>query len=88
MVVNKRGNQYFIIDIAVPNDSGIFEKEKEKIEKYQDLRRELAKLWSIKTSVVPIVVGALGTVTKNLGKHKFPFNLKFHIVQLQNFQGN
>ena len=24
----------------MPNDSGIFEKEKEKIEKYQDLRRD------------------------------------------------
>ena len=41
----------------MPNDSGIFEKE-EKIEKYQDLRREIAKLWSIKTSVVPIGVTA------------------------------
>ena len=50
----------------MPNDSGIFEKEKEKTEKYQDLRREM---WSIKTSVVPIVLGALGTVTNNLGKH-------------------
>ena len=64
-VVYRRDNQCFIIDIAVSNDSGIFEKEKEKIEKYQDLRREIAKLWSIKTSVVPIVVGALGTVTNN-----------------------
>ena len=52
----------------MPNDSGIFEKE-EKIKKYQDLRRKMAKLWSIKTSVVPIVVIALGTVTNNLGKH-------------------
>ena len=50
----------------MPNDSGIFEKEKEKTEKYQDLRREM---WSIKTSVVPIVLGALGTVTNNLGKY-------------------
>ena len=69
VAVNGKDNQCFIIDIAVPNDSEIFEKEKEKIEKYQDLRREIAKLWSIKTSVVPIVVGALGTVTNNLGKH-------------------
>ena len=38
VVVNRRHNQCFIIDIAVPNDSGIFEKEKEKIERYQDLR--------------------------------------------------
>ena len=29
----------------------------------------MAKLWSINTSVVPIVVGALCTVTNNLGKH-------------------
>ena len=67
VVLNRRDNQCFIIDITVPNDSGILEKE--KIEKYQDLRREIAKLWSLKTSVVPIVVGALGTVTNNLGKH-------------------
>ena len=53
----------------MPNDSGILEKDKEKIEKHQDLRREIAKLRSIKTSVVPIAVGALGTVTNDLGKH-------------------
>ena len=34
VVVSRRDNQWFIIDIAVPNDSGIFEKEKEKMEKY------------------------------------------------------
>ena len=47
----------------------ILEFSKEKIEKYQDLRREIEKLWSINTSVVPIVVGALGTVTNHLGKY-------------------
>ena len=41
VVVNRRDNQCLIIDIAVPNDSGIFGKEKEKIEKYQDQRREI-----------------------------------------------
>ena len=46
IVVNRRDNQCFIIDITVRNDSGIFEKEKEKIEKYQDLRRKIAELWS------------------------------------------
>ena len=65
---NNNNNNDNSNNIAVLNDSGIFEKEKEKIEKYQDLRRE-AKLWSIKTSVVPTVVGALGTITNNLGKH-------------------
>ncbi|XP_067039903.1 uncharacterized protein [Acropora muricata] len=54
------------IDIAVPVDTGIVEKEKEKVEKYQDLRREVARLWNVKAKVVPIVVGALGAVTPNL----------------------
>ena len=69
ILVNRRDNHCFIIDIAVPNDSGIREKEKEQVDKYQDLRREIAKHLSIKTSVIAIVVDALGTVTNNLGKH-------------------
>ena len=39
---------------------------KQKVEKYQDLRREVARLWNVKAKVVPIVVGALGAVTSNL----------------------
>ena len=29
----------------------------------------MARLWNIKTYVVPMVVGVLGMVTKNLAKH-------------------
>ena len=58
-----------IIDIAIPAVAGIAEKGKEKVEKYQDLRREVARLWNVKAKVVPIVVGALGAVTPNLSKH-------------------
>ena len=36
-----------IIDIAVPADASVMEKEKEKLEKYQDLRREIARLWKL-----------------------------------------
>jgi len=36
------------------------------MEKYTDLRRELQRLWKVKTKVVPIVIGVLGTVTKSL----------------------
>jgi len=32
----------------------------EKIEKYQDLRLEIQRMWNIKARVVPIVIGALG----------------------------
>ena len=42
-------------------------KEGEKIEKYQDLKRKIGKLWGIRQhEVVPVVVGALGAVSKRL----------------------
>ncbi|CAH3032949.1 unnamed protein product, partial [Porites evermanni] len=44
-----------IIDVAVPGDATVKLKEKEKIEKYQDLAKELRKLWKVKTRVVPII---------------------------------
>ena len=44
VVVDKKRRTCKIIDFAVPGDSRIEEKEKEKIEKYQDLRRELQKI--------------------------------------------
>ena len=37
------------------------------MEKYQELKREIGKIWSCrKVIVVPIVIGALGTFSKNL----------------------
>ena len=47
----------------------IAEKEKEKIKKYQDLKREITRLWKTKAYVVPVVVGALGMILKNLKQH-------------------
>ena len=43
-------------------------KECEKRYKYLDLARELKKLWNMKVTIIPIVIGAFGTVTKMLLK--------------------
>ena len=43
-----------IMDIASPCDHRAYEKEGEKIEKYQDLKREIRRLWGIRhLKVVP-----------------------------------
>ena len=54
--------------IAVPTDHRINLKESEKKDKYLDLARELKKLWNMKVTIVPIVIGALGTITKGFLK--------------------
>ena len=43
-------------------------KEWEKRDKYLDLARELKKLWNMKVTIIPVVIGAFGTVTKGLLK--------------------
>ena len=84
VVVNKQDRKCTIIDIAVPADKRIGEKENEKVEKYQDLKREIAKMWNVRTvQVVPIVVGSLGSVTKNLDKWLGKLNVKISISLLQ-----
>ena len=55
-----------IVDLAVPADHKINLKECEKKDKYLDRARELKKLWNMKVTIVPIVIGALGTITKGL----------------------
>ena len=66
IVVKKKEKECLLIDIAVPGDARALSKEDEKIEKYQDLAREVSRLWDVKTTVIPIVIGALGTITERL----------------------
>ena len=37
-------------------------------DKYLELARELKKLWSMKVTIIPIMIGAFDTVTKGLLK--------------------
>ena len=43
-----------IIDVAVSADSRTWSKE---------VARELRRIWKVQTRVVPVVIGALGTIT-------------------------
>ena len=56
------------MDLAVPADPRIKLKECEKKDKYHNLARELKKLGNMKVTIIPIVIGAFGTVTKGLLK--------------------
>ena len=57
-----------IADFAVLTDHWIKLKECEKKDKYLNLARELKKLWNMKVTIIAIVTGAFGTVTKLLLK--------------------
>ena len=55
-----------LIDVAIPQDHNIVSKENEKVNKYIDLASAIRTEHKIKTKVVPLVIGALGSVSKQL----------------------
>ena len=56
-----------IEDFAVLADPRIKLKENEKRDKYLNIARELKKkLWNRKVTVISVIIGALGTVSKGL----------------------
>ena len=64
IMVDKKNNKCQIIDFAVPYDTRVDEKEREKILKYQDLAKELKKLWNIEVKKILVVIAALGATPK------------------------
>ena len=82
IVVEKR--QMWLIDVAIPGDNRIDQKEVEKITKYQDMKVEVERLWEKKATVVPVVIGAQGAIPRDLVKHLKTFGLdKISPSQLQ-----
>ena len=63
VIVNKK---VWIIEVAIPGDSRVEEKQLEKILKYKDLQIEIERLWKKKTAVIPIIIDALGAIPKDL----------------------
>ena len=59
-----------IVEVSVPNDYGLNRAEREKNNKYQDLKNDLRTTWGLNSiELIPVIVGATGLVKNNLQKH-------------------
>ena len=77
VVKNRKENTCILIDISVPSENNTSLKVAEKISKYKDLEIEVNRMWGMRTTVVPIVIGALGLIKK--GTEKFTNNVPGYI---------
>ena len=68
VLINKKKRPCQQINFDIPVDHRVKMKERKKIDEYLDLARELKKLWNMKVTVIPIVVGVFGTFSKYLEK--------------------
>ena len=84
VVVDKTERNFLIIDVACPFDIRVKDKEKEEIENYQDLMRELKRIWKLRRiTVVPFIIGALGTVSKDIEKWLAEIGVTCRLESLQ-----
>ena len=50
-------------------DRNVIKMEAEKILKYKDLTIEIQRMWKVKTCVIPVIIGATGTISKSFRKY-------------------
>jgi hypothetical protein len=58
-----------LIDLAVPADRNITQKEAEKKPKYKSLHIEMQRKWNMRFMIMPVIIWATGMVTKGLKKN-------------------
>ena len=68
-MVGKNERRTTLIDVACTLDKNVEDKEIEKVNKYQDLKIDLQKIWGTSETVVPVVLGVLGATSNNLNKY-------------------
>ena len=72
-----------LIDVAILGDRNVVKKEAEKILKYKDLTVEIERMWNVKTKVIPVIIGATGTILKSFRKYVSNIPGKHEVKELQ-----
>jgi hypothetical protein len=55
-----------IIIPAIPADRNAVQKKAEKRLKYKSLCIEIQRMWNLKCTIIPVIIGATGIVTRSL----------------------
>jgi hypothetical protein len=58
-----------LINVAISGDRNMIKKGAEKTLKYKDLTTEIQRMWNVKARVIPVVIGATGTISKSFRKY-------------------
>ena len=69
--------------MTVPCDKNVIMKEMEKKNKYKDLEIEIQRMWKLKTEVILVVIGTLGTLRKGMENEIRTFSGKMNIQTIQ-----
>jgi len=83
IIKNKKEKTCTLVNVAIPADRNVVQKEAEKKLKYKNLCIEIQRMWNLKCTIVPVIIGATGIVTRNLRKNLETVTGKHSIDSLQ-----
>ena len=72
-----------LIDVTISGDRNVIKKEADKILKYKDLTIEIQRMRNLKTNVIPVIIGATGTISKSFRKYVNNIPGKHEVKELQ-----
>jgi hypothetical protein len=58
-----------LIYVAISGDRNVIKKEADKILKYKDFTTEIQRMWNVKSRVIPVIIGATGTISTSFRKY-------------------
>jgi hypothetical protein len=74
---------FLLIDVVIPSDRNVIQKESEKKLKYKNLSIESQRMWNMKCFVIPVIIGATGIVTRGLKQYLHMIPGKHSIDSIQ-----
>ena len=68
VIKDRKEKKCICIDMSVPSERNVASKETEKLSEYKDLEIEVTRMWQMKTTVISVIIGALGLDTKRMNE--------------------
>ena len=81
--MEKNTNKCLIMDVACPVDNNLILKRNEKLDNYSELRLEIARMWDKETSIVPVIIVALGSIPNDLECNLKKLDISYNVETLQ-----
>ena len=72
-----------LIDVTISGDRNVIKKEAENVLKYQDVTIEIQRMWNVKTKVIPVIIGATGTISKSFRNYVSNIRGNHEVKELQ-----
>ena len=83
VIKDKQEKSYLLINMSIPTEKNTSVKVTEELSKYKDLEIEIERMWGMKATTIPVVIGAPGLIKKGLEKYTKQIPAYINISELQ-----